>query len=67
MCDSAEWLAHQGTVGKAVFGEMRVLDEGMNEVPAGSDGQALVQDGLGLSNISTTPRRRRKRTRRTAR
>jgi long-chain acyl-CoA synthetase len=39
MCDSAQWLSHKGTVGKAVFGELRVLDERMNEVPAGTIGK----------------------------
>ena len=39
MCDSEQWLAHKGTVGKAVFGELRVLDDDMNEVPSGSIGR----------------------------
>jgi long-chain acyl-CoA synthetase len=39
MCDSEQWLAHKGTVGKAVFGELRVLDDDMNEVPPGSIGR----------------------------
>jgi long-chain acyl-CoA synthetase len=39
MCDSTQWLSHKGTVGKAVFGDLRVLDEGMNEVPAGTIGK----------------------------
>ena len=47
-CDSAEWLAHPGTVGKAVFGELHVLDDAMREVPAGRDRQALVQDRLAV-------------------
>jgi long-chain acyl-CoA synthetase len=38
-CDSAEWLAHPGTIGKAVFGELHVLDEAMCEVPAGQTGK----------------------------
>ena len=44
LCDSAEWLAHPGTVGKTVFGELHVLDEEMREVPTGADRQAVVQD-----------------------
>ena len=39
LCDSAEWLAHPGTVGKAVFGELHVLDEAMREVPPGQTGK----------------------------
>jgi long-chain acyl-CoA synthetase len=33
MCDSEQWLKHKGTVGKAVFGEVHVLDAEMREVP----------------------------------
>ena len=33
MCDSEQWLKHKGTVGKAVYGEVHVLDEEMREVP----------------------------------
>ncbi len=38
-CDSAEWLAHPGTVGKAVFGELHILDDQMREVPTGATGR----------------------------
>jgi long-chain acyl-CoA synthetase len=39
MCDSAEALAHPGTIGKPVFGELHVLDEAMREVPTGAIGK----------------------------
>jgi long-chain acyl-CoA synthetase len=39
MCDSAEWLAHPGTVGRTVLGELRVLDEAMREVSTGTTGK----------------------------
>jgi long-chain acyl-CoA synthetase len=39
VCDSAEWLAHPGTVGKSAFGEIHVLDGDMREVPAGQTGK----------------------------
>jgi long-chain acyl-CoA synthetase len=29
VCDSAEWLAHRGTVGKILLGELHVLDDDM--------------------------------------
>ncbi len=38
-CDSAEWLAHKGTVGKAVFGDLHILDDEMREVPVGATGK----------------------------
>ncbi len=39
LCDSAEWLAHPGTVGKTVYGELHVLDEKMREVPPRETGK----------------------------
>jgi long-chain acyl-CoA synthetase len=38
MCDSHEWLAHKGTVGKSVFGEIHILDDEFREQPIGSVG-----------------------------
>ena len=35
---STEWLAHKGTVGRQVFGELHILDDLMRPVPVGSDG-----------------------------
>ena len=43
-CDSAEWLAHPGTVGKVVLGDLHILDE---EMQSGAEGRArdpLVQE-----------------------
>jgi long-chain acyl-CoA synthetase len=37
-CDSAQWLAHPGTVGKTILGELLILDDEGNEVPTGADG-----------------------------
>ena len=39
MCDSAEWLAHKGTIGRTLAGELHVLDDEMREVPTGSIGK----------------------------
>jgi long-chain acyl-CoA synthetase len=39
MCDSTEWLAHPGTVGRVVLGELHVLDDDMHEVPTGAIGK----------------------------
>jgi long-chain acyl-CoA synthetase len=39
LCNSAEWLAHPGTIGKAVFSEVHVLDEAMGEVSPGATGK----------------------------
>jgi long-chain acyl-CoA synthetase len=37
-CDSHEWLAHRGTVGKAILGTVHILDDDGNECPTGVSG-----------------------------
>jgi long-chain acyl-CoA synthetase len=37
-CDTAQWLAHPGTVGNVRLGELHVLDEDMQPVPVGTPG-----------------------------
>jgi long-chain acyl-CoA synthetase len=37
-CDSAQWLAHPGTVGRAILGELLILDDEGRQRPAGADG-----------------------------
>ena len=37
-CDSEEWLAHKGTVGKVISATCTSLDDEMNELPAGEPG-----------------------------
>jgi long-chain acyl-CoA synthetase len=37
-CTTQEWLAHKGTVGKAILGEVLILDEEGNECPTGTPG-----------------------------
>ena len=44
-CDSAEWLAHKGTVGRVLFGDLHILDAEMNPCPTGTVGS--VWFGLG--------------------
>jgi long-chain acyl-CoA synthetase len=36
--DSATWAARPGTVGRAVFGQIHIVDEAGRELPAGQDG-----------------------------
>ena len=44
VCDSAEWLAHPGTVGRVVEGgTMKVLAEDGSEVPAGEPGELFMR------------------------
>ncbi len=37
-CNSSEWLAHRGTVGKVLLGELHILDEDMKPSAAGKPG-----------------------------
>ena len=37
-CSSAEWLAHRGTVGKVLLGDLHILDDNMKDCPAGTAG-----------------------------
>ncbi len=38
-CDSQEWLAHRGTVGRVLLGDLHILDEGMKPCPKGVSGE----------------------------
>jgi len=38
-CNSAEWLAHRGTVGKVLLGELQVQDEQGRPLPTGQSGE----------------------------
>jgi long-chain acyl-CoA synthetase len=44
-CDSEEWLAHPGTVGRPLFGVLHILDDDMNEVPNGERGTIWFETG----------------------
>ncbi len=45
LCNSAEWLAHKGTVGRSVVGQLRICDDGGNEVPPGEPGTVYFAGG----------------------
>jgi long-chain acyl-CoA synthetase len=38
-CNSAEWLAHKGTVGRVLLGDLHILDENMQPSPKGTPGE----------------------------
>lgn len=44
-CNSEEWLAHKGTVGRALMGEMHICDEDGEEVPIGEAGTIYFGGG----------------------
>ncbi|WP_454624302.1 AMP-binding protein [Bradyrhizobium cenepequi] len=37
-CNTEEWLAHRGTVGKVLLGDLHILDENMRPSPKGTPG-----------------------------
>jgi long-chain acyl-CoA synthetase len=37
-CNSEQWLAHRGTVGKVLLGDLHILDENMRPCPVGTPG-----------------------------
>src|ERR1700737_3466042 len=37
-CNSQEWLAHRGSVGKVLLGDLHILDENMQPCPLGTPG-----------------------------
>jgi bile acid-coenzyme A ligase len=41
--DGAEWLAHRGSVGRVVLGEMRVMDAAGEEAPPGTVGEIWMR------------------------
>jgi long-chain acyl-CoA synthetase len=44
-CDSAEWLAHKGTVGRSLFGELHILDDDMKPCRSGTIGTVWFKLG----------------------
>lgn len=43
--NSQEWLTHRGTVGKAVVGKIKIVDENDEELPVGEIGAVYFADG----------------------
>jgi long-chain acyl-CoA synthetase len=44
-CDSADWLAHKGTVGRALGSEVIILDDEANPCPVGVSGTVWFRGG----------------------
>lgn len=49
LANSAEWLTHRGTVGRAVVGEVKIVDEAGAELPPGRIGAVYFAGGPGFS------------------
>jgi long-chain acyl-CoA synthetase len=48
-CDSAQWLAHPGTVGRPILGELLVLDDDGARCPPGADGTIWFRGATAFS------------------
>ncbi|HJU17164.1 MAG TPA: acyl-CoA synthetase [Stellaceae bacterium] len=48
-CDSHEWLAHPGTVGRSLGGSLKIVDENGEELPPGATGQIYFAGGPSFS------------------
>jgi len=44
-CDSAAWLAHPGTVGRSIMGEVHIVGDSGDEVPQGETGTVYFGGG----------------------
>jgi long-chain acyl-CoA synthetase len=60
-CDSQEWLAHKGTVGKVLLGELHILDENMKECPTGTAGTVWFKTATPFEYFSDPERTREAR------
>ncbi|HVW41088.1 MAG TPA: acyl-CoA synthetase [Amycolatopsis sp.] len=49
MIDSAAWLAHPGSVGRPIVGQVHILGPDGSELPVGEDGQVWFSGSLGFS------------------
>ena len=45
ICNAQEWLAHKGTVGRAVIGKLKICDDAGNELPTGESGTVYFAEG----------------------
>jgi long-chain acyl-CoA synthetase len=48
-CNSEDWLAHEGTVGKAILGQLHILDDEGEEQPVGEPGTVYFEGGSTFS------------------
>lgn len=44
-CDTPQWLAHRGSVGKVLFGDLHILDDAMRPCPVGVPGTVWFRTG----------------------
>ncbi len=47
-CDSKEWLAHRGTVGRVLLGDLHILDANMQPCPKGEPGTVWFKTAIAV-------------------
>ena len=57
-CDTAEWLAHRGTVGKVILGEIHILDEDGQPAPPGQPGEIWFETASEFSYFNNAEKTR---------
>ena len=60
-CDTAEWLAHKGTVGRVLLGDLHVLDESGQPLPRGQAGEIWFKTATPFEYFNDPERTRQAR------
>src|SRR5215468_1945529 len=60
-CNSEEWLAHRGTVGKVLLGDLHILDANMQECPVGTPGTVWFKTASAFEYFNDPERTREAR------
>ncbi|HYD09828.1 MAG TPA: AMP-binding protein [Acidimicrobiales bacterium] len=60
-CTSEEWLAHKGTVGRCILGELLILDEDHKEVPQGETGTVWFKGATNFEYFNAPEKTRESR------
>ena len=60
-CNTAEWLAHRGTVGRVLLGDLHILDENMEPAPRGTPGEIWFKTATPFEYFNDPQRTRESR------
>ncbi|WP_040801050.1 AMP-binding protein [Nocardia higoensis] len=52
ICDSHEWLAHPGTVGRPLLGELLIMDRDRNPLPPNTVGEVWIKGATNFAYIN---------------
>jgi long-chain acyl-CoA synthetase len=60
-CDTPEWQAHRGTVGRVLLGDLHILDDAMRPVPGGTTGEIWFRTATPFEYFNDPERTRESR------